>query len=358
MERGDAWLLALLPFAMALGEPLDIALPVDPVLLANVGRLQELWVGWQPRLLRKVEVRVGGVEASTGEERSGGASFFTAGIDSMVAALHPAWPDPWLGGKEGDGLVHVLGFQPGLKPCHEAEFVTALRGAAGALGYPLEVIYTNVRDLRFASLPWGAVYHGFALGAVAQILAGRYGVVRIGSSHAPPQADVWGSHPRSDPLFSSSGLEVVHHGADLGRLDKLRLLAGRPELLDRLRVCFREESGRNCGRCGKCLRVMLGLDVLGCLGNVRAFDTSCYEVRKARRFVLDSGRSFVLGLLEESKRLGRRDIEEALEEAIAWNDRNQRVLGRIGCLGWLPVVGPVVRSIQRKMRRRLFAGGV
>ncbi len=356
--RGDSWLLALLPFAMALGEPLEVPLPVDSVLLANVGRLQDLWVGWQPRLLRQVEVRAVPVELRQETAPSRGASFFTAGIDSMLAALYPDWPDQRFGGNRGDGLVHVLGFQTSLSSLHETGLIESLRMAASGMGYPLEVIGTNVRELNFANLPWGAVYHGFALGAVAQILAGRYGLVRIGSSHSPPQLQPWGSHPKSDPLLSSSGLKVVHHGADLGRLDKLRILAQRPDLIDQLRICFLEESGGNCSRCGKCLRVMAGLDLLGCLGGVRAFNPAFYDIAKLRRLLLDSGRSFVGQLLSEARSQGRTDIQEALEETIRWNDRNQRVLARFGRLGWIPILGPMVRSIQRKVRRRLCAQGV
>ncbi|MFM1942025.1 MAG: hypothetical protein RI897_1007, partial [Verrucomicrobiota bacterium] len=288
----------------------------------------------------------------------GGASFFTAGIDSMLAALHPDWPDERVGRREGDSLVHVLGFQPGLKPCHEAEFVTTLRGTAGELGYPLELIGTNVRELRFASLPWGPVYHGFALGAVAQILAARYEVVRIGSSLSPPQSNPWGSHPQSDPWFSSSGVRVIHHGGDLRRIDKIRLLARRPGLLDGLRVCYLEESGRNCGRCRKCLMVMAALDVLGCLEGVRAFEAGGYSPGELRRLWLDVGRVFAGQLLAEARLRGRGDIAAALEEAVAWSDRNQRLLLRLGRLGRIPLLGPVVRSIQRKVRRRLCAGGV
>ena len=102
---------------------------------------------------------------------------------------------------------------------------------------------------------------------------------------------------------------------------------------------------------------MAALDLLGRLGRTRAFDASGYSVDRLRRLQLNtaSAASFAQELLQAAERLNRSDILAALQDALAWNAKNQRVVDAVGHLDRIPGLGPVARSLQRKVRRRLWA---
>jgi len=70
-----------------------------------------------------------------------------------------------------------------------------------------------------------------------------------------------GSHPLTDPLYSTEGVEIIHDGAEARRVDKVVKIAESPLALSNLRVCF-EDMNINCGECAKCLRTTIPLQLL------------------------------------------------------------------------------------------------
>jgi hypothetical protein len=82
-----------------------------------------------------------------------------------------------------------------------------------------------------------------------------------------------GSSPLLDPFYSSSRMQVHHHGTYMSRLEKTALVADWPVGLDNIRVCVHDVRGKgNCGTCEKCIRTMLTLVALGKLDRSAAFD--------------------------------------------------------------------------------------
>jgi hypothetical protein len=64
--------------------------------------------------------------------------------------------------------------------------------------------------------------------------------------------------------LSSEAFTVIHDGASDGRVDKINLVAEWPEALAHLRVCWEgHDPDRNCGRCEKCVRTILGFRANG-----------------------------------------------------------------------------------------------
>jgi hypothetical protein len=57
------------------------------------------------------------------------------------------------------------------------------------------------------------------------------------------------------------------------RLEKIRRISTEPLVQRNLRVCWQNVAGSlNCGRCEKCVRTMLSLDICGTLGRFPGFD--------------------------------------------------------------------------------------
>jgi hypothetical protein len=85
----------------------------------------------------------------------------------------------------------------------------------------------------------------------------------------------WGSDPRTDPLYSSSRMRIVHPPTSEGRVERVARIAENPVTRRYLRVCYenRRPAG-NCSRCEKCLSTMATLAGLGLLSSYPVFDSS------------------------------------------------------------------------------------
>ncbi|MBE3145128.1 MAG: hypothetical protein IMZ61_14600 [Planctomycetes bacterium] len=101
---------------------------------------------------------------------------------------------------------------------------------------------------------------GSALASVALLLG--FSRVYVPAAYSYNQLVPLGSHPLTDPLWSSEGVQIIHEGAEARRVDKVVKIAGSEAALANLRVCF-ADMNINCGRCSKCMRTMIPLALLG-----------------------------------------------------------------------------------------------
>jgi hypothetical protein len=140
-----------------------------------------------------------------------------------------------------------------------------VEGASRLLGLRLVPVHVDFRvlgDERNFVLRQG---HGARLGSIAHLFA-SISTVSLASSFFVADLFPWGSHPLLDPCYSSSSVEVRHEGVGFRRLESVRVLRERPDLLQFLIVCSEmpiDERQANCGRCEKCLRTMLELEIAG-----------------------------------------------------------------------------------------------
>lgn len=262
----EPFLSACLLPAMRAGVALRTDSPVSPLFLANQSRIQAQFQAWDPAL-RIIEVLAPlRVDAPTGAGRRT-ASFFSGGVDSFHTAL--ARRD------EIDDLVFVHGFDI---PVADAELYEAaqarIRQAAESMGKTLVRVSTNLREFSDPLADWGCHQHGPALGAVAQWLAPRCGTFFIPGEYFPDEPAAWlrGSQPRTDPLFSTERVGIVHDGYRPTRVRKLEAILGEPCVRATLRVCWENRDGAyNCGRCSKCLRNMAAIHSCGRLDECATF---------------------------------------------------------------------------------------
>jgi hypothetical protein len=75
----------------------------------------------------------------------------------------------------------------------------------------------------------------------------------------------------TDPLFSTTGTDIVYDAVEFLRTEKIEAIADAPVVHEALHVCWVQENDENCGVCNKCLRTMLVLDVCGALPRFRTF---------------------------------------------------------------------------------------
>ena len=262
---GDLELAVSLLPAMRFGDPLRIGSPVSRRLLGALPRLQEFHHSCdrhEPCVERRYGLRPIPVEAEAivppCPDR-GVATFFTGGVDSLYTTLKHR--------DEISGLVFVEGFDLDIDAAsHElrTRVLEEVRASAAVLGLPLVEVWTDLRWLSDNFLRWGD-YNGSALAAVSFLLRGSFAKLYVPATLTYGSLRPLGSHPVTDPLWSTEDVEIVHDGCEANRLEKLRSIAQRvPALLRNLRVCLLNPDGAyNCGACEKCVRTMTALRLAG-----------------------------------------------------------------------------------------------
>ncbi|HRP07807.1 MAG TPA: hypothetical protein PLL69_04905 [Gemmatimonadales bacterium] len=248
---------ALLPAMLQGGElALPDQWPVDRVFLANMERVQETWLGWQAGLRLKLKpVRVRCAETSVGAASigSGAISFFSGGVDGSFTA------------QENRSRMSTLLLLRGIDMRLESEALwQEARDAAQVMAdhwdLRLSCITSNIRFLGYHNgLKWARHFQAAGLMSVAHLVP--HETVLIASSHSYWDSAGYGSHPDLDPLFSSAGVRIEHHGM-IPRTEKLAALVEDPVIRNRLRVCW-HDHGFNCCKCEKCVRTMVALRLFG-----------------------------------------------------------------------------------------------
>jgi hypothetical protein len=249
-RSGDPFLAAALLPAMATGAPIEIepTMAVSPRLLKNVARLQEIFHTWNPALK---EVSITATTSPAEQLRPGAFTFFSAGVDSTYTFL-----------KHLDDITHgvlIHGFDFYAADDTFKAAVERNAGFVATYGKTLLPVETSFYPFGHRYALSRLLTQGSCLGAVALLLG--FPVAYVPSSIAYDQLVPTGSSPLTDPLWSNEAVEVVHDGCEAHRADKLRVVASSAPAVANLRVC-ENDMNVNCGRCSKCLRTMVPLQLL------------------------------------------------------------------------------------------------
>jgi hypothetical protein len=339
---GNPWLACLLPLAVTIGEDVEIPLPIDSELMEGALGLMRLWKSWYPKLsMVAVKAEVAPIPENSREAMA----FFSAGVDSYFTVLrHPV-----------KVLVNVLGFDmPLSKESAFRRHGERLASIAAERGAELMPMRTNIRETRWRNCHRERLGFGPALAAVALVLEKRFGTVFLPSSIDFGNLYPWGSHPLSDPLFSTSKLRIIHDGSAHSRVEKTAFIAQDDLALNSLHVCFRGADGRgqddtNCCRCEKCYRTMATLEILGKLDNATLFDRRNFDVGRISRILTDTAAEIIF--YQEIKDLalthGRSDIAAEIDRSF----RRSRWIPRGRFLNRLPLLWRLGAAIDGHVRR-------
>lgn len=276
---GRPWLLAFLPAAMRLGDPLVVDGPIDQGTLDNLMEWQEAQLVWHPRKYSVVPIR-GDIERRPQQLKrgTGAITAFSGGVDSAFTLFRHATANessPFRSTDLSAGLM-VHGFD--IKKSNETEFRTAygrserMLRAYGVTPYWLR---TDLRKVgRAMHYSWARKSHGISLAAVLACYEQFFSHSIIPSSYPyDHQILPWGSTPMTDHLLGSATRPVWHDGASHDKLAKVSAFAHEAPIAADLRVCFLgKQQDRNCGTCFKCLTTQAcfwvnGVDRPACFGD-------------------------------------------------------------------------------------------
>ncbi len=336
---GNPWLACLLPLAVTLRQPLRLCAPVDPELRAGADRIMRTWAAWDRR---RRPVRIDAPSQPT--ELDGGpreaAAFFSGGVDSFYMVLKNGEAADRIEAPRIDRLISVWGFDIPIEAAGEFGLLRArLAAAAAELGKEFLDVATNLRTTRFRETDWGHHSHGGALAGVALMLERLFRTVEIAGTHSEGPLRPWGSHPETDPLFSTSVTRILHDGHAVPRSEKTIYLSRSDLAMRSLHVCFRVRTAENCCDCPKCYLAMLTFEVLGVRDRAATFRAGPIDLDRVRRIYLRSAayRRLYADIAARARAAGRTDVAEAMEASI----RRSR---------WMR---PVVKSLEWMRRKRV-----
>jgi len=299
LDRADAFVLPALVLAMLRGEGLTIEAPVSERLAIGLNDVARIVCAHAARFtLPEISApqTIGGGASPTPD---GAVAGLSGGVDSMYLVYrHHLARRP-----QDAALSRVfysdfsLRMTPGARG-RVAKLAARRRLIAEELGLPFHTVSSNQSE-RLGS--HNIDHHILRSAAIGHLSASISGQFLFGSSFAFPDIalgqteDCSYSEPFLLPLLSGDGFVCRSSGSRLRRVEKIAALAGLDIVQRRLRVCWEERADdiggkANCGRCPKCLRTLLCIEILGKLDAfAQSFDIEAYLACRDG-FVLDVAR--------------------------------------------------------------------
>lgn len=248
----DAMTIATFFPAMSLGGSIEIEGDYHPskMLCDAQPDLQTIFRGWLPKLHRTCLPKH--VEYGQPESRPGVLSLFSGGVDSMHTFLENE--------SRITHLLYIDGYEhsPGGEENRLA--IANLRSFAEEFGKELIVVETNSLEFYRRYYLSREVYMGTIAFAIAHLLG--FSNLVVPSSCDYQNLVALGTHPWTDPMWSSEAIRIEHHGCESNRLEKVRTICEHGSARHHLLVCH-DESSTNCGHCDKCVRTIGELMALG-----------------------------------------------------------------------------------------------
>ncbi|HPF46183.1 MAG: hypothetical protein KDF58_01470 [Alphaproteobacteria bacterium] len=273
-DTGNPWLAALLPMAATINEDLIISLPLDQRLIDGAENILRFWNAYDVGTSIISIIPSGGVCVLDNSPKDS-AAFFSSGVDAFYTAYNKPRAKYQI-------LIH--GFDLSIDKRAEFErHLTRISKISKQMGKELVSVRTNIRQTQWKKTRWQVVSHGAALASIGLLFEKYFREIFIPSSLKNfRDTYCWGSHPVTDPLFSTSKSNIITDGDGLSRYEKVQFISNHQLALDNLHVCIRGRDGSgqdeiNCSHCEKCYRTMIALDLIGVLEKAKLFDLSKYN---------------------------------------------------------------------------------
>jgi hypothetical protein len=270
----DGFVLGVLLHAMDVGEPLWVHGPMSRTALYNLEELQSFWRRWRPRRYKHIEIRP---EAIVDLERRKpirrAMATFSGGADSTFTLLRHGKRRLRSASYELGAALLVHGFDVDLaNTVHFERLVERLKPFLDECGLDLRIIRTNIRAPDLQGWEDG---HGAMLASCLHQYSHEFEFGIIAGTDPYHQLNLaYGSNPVTDHLLSGDALAITQDGAGFTKVEKIALISSYPTAMRGLRVCWEgKDQYRNCGRCGKCVRIRLAFMAVG-VPNPPCFDGS------------------------------------------------------------------------------------
>ena len=244
-KSSELFLSIILLEAMISERDIEISdyISISPTLLENLKKLQRIYHLWN-HLLKPIKIHAKNLVEPI--SHIGSASFFSGGVDSAYTLY-----------SNYESITHLIvlsGFDTLDKPEQWEQLVNKHKVIAQALNKKLIYIESNITEFNDRRKISRMFQHGLTLAGIGIALG--FSQVFIPSSSTYSYLFPLGSHPCTDPLWSTATTKIFHDGAERTRSQKTLEISHNPVLFDNLQVCWNNISF-NCGKCSKCLRTII-----------------------------------------------------------------------------------------------------
>ena len=357
-DRGEPWLVLLLPCAVVAGENLSLDLPVDPLLLYNLQGVQRVWQSWYDWAKPiKIEAPVLANPVAGTET----ALFFSGGVDSYFSLLGAHQEIDRTPNAPLSSLLMIRGFNELTYQPDEVFAQACERGTQAAAQFNKQFIpiVTNLRELTgYGRQHWTKLSGSAALGSVGHLFSNRFQNILIASSLDYGFLVPNGTHPLVDPQFSSAQTRVIYDGGASTRVEKTERVSAVPKAAGDLHVCTRANRASNCSNCEKCLRTMVTFDLLDKQHLAESFDWSDYSLELVARQFLEGPPTIsrAVEIQDAAREHGRLDIVRAVDRSLRLSKRLRAIIFVVSMVCKLPVLRRYKHKLRRlvKKKRKFF----
>jgi len=283
VERSDAFLCAILPFAMRAGKDIFCEAPVSEQFLHNLNEILIPQLCTHDRRLYKTEIIASG-DSSPMFCGNGVATGMSCGVDSFYTVnlykeskfksmnLTHLYCGNYLYGNDG--------------PIYERA-----EAAAKDLGLPLIRTSTNINEtLRLPHLYTHFFKTMFGVLSLRKLFRIYYYSSAEDFSHFQLKDNSVRDTAQFELLllyvFGCYDFQVITGGGKSDRVEKTKAISSLLTANKYLNVCLYPNKDINCGKCAKCMRTLLMLDCLESLDNFKnVFDIEAYKKNRLDSFV-------------------------------------------------------------------------
>lgn len=295
----DPFVIALLLLAMQNGEDIEVEGSLSRKFHAGLDAYQRVFQNWFPERFKLVTIRASSLRDDAPSTEPGKGTAFSGGVDSFYTFFSLK--------EKLTHAVFMAGFDMPLNLTWSiGELVRSYSVMMQEAGIEFIAGSTNVRTF-VNTVDWTNA-HGPALAATALFFKNRLDEFHIPASYTAGAYPRWGTHPDLDPLLSTESMRFVHHGSAVNRVQKLQRISKFPVSYDRLRVCWIQDIGlKNCGKCEKCIRTQIALDIVDALPKYRTFENRILDHAQIRglRHRTHQSRVFARELMREAIKHGK-----------------------------------------------------
>jgi hypothetical protein len=120
-------------------------------------------------------------------------------------------------------------------------------------------------------------------------------------------------------------------------------------MLEDIHVCWRGANSRNCGKCSKCLRTEIALELTGMMARCNSLPpVSLDRIRKAYCGE-PAERAFFTEMAEYAKKTGRHDIYTALRQSLTRSRHRAPIVNYLSRFEKTPGLWRAGRSIRHML---------
>lgn len=285
-ERGDAFLVAMLLYAMKRGENIHILAPISERLYYTLTKhfikvIADVFPGYH-----RIQI-FGNVDPKPLKNAGGVGTGFSCGVDSFCTVIEHfeiSCPATYK-------ITHLAFFNVGASGDYGGDHsrnlfnkrIEEVRLCAEDLNIPLVTLDSNISEiLELEYEPTHTIRNVAAVLSLQKLFTIYY----YSSSHGIHQFQLNSAGSGYYDLFtlnmlSTETISFYSSGEIYSRFQKTDIISNYSLSYKYLNVCFIAE--KNCSRCRKCIRTLVSLDLLGKLDHYdKVFDLIDYQTNRSR----------------------------------------------------------------------------